>query len=309
MVASTIADLLAKDLPKLPFYIEGGILPKSGLMLLAGPTKLGKSFVIKTMMKNLAEGNPLFGCPLFNIPSKVRTLYVENEIGELGLQERARKVFGTMNSADAENMFYVPKEQAHKMKLDDLSGDGHHAWNTIIRSVAPQVVIIDPIAAFHTSDENDTIAVEKLYNRISEMQAINPQRAMSVVIVHHTGKANRAFRPSNIDWDPLDAYNSRGSSKFPDRPDTLFTLNRLSDLKNIDHKAWELEGRFVCRRSAGFDDFYLTVNEKDDGQVKFSRFKTSVPTIILDRTKPPAAGLKPKSGGDMQLLFQPFDPI
>lgn len=307
MVAKTMHDLMCKELPKLPFYIESGVLPKNGLMLLAGPTKIGKSFVIKSLMRDLAEARPLFGQNEFWIPEKVRSLYVENEIGEYGLQDRVLKSYGDMAAADLENMYYISKEDAHKMKLDDpLGTDGYGAWTSVIRDVAPQVLIIDPIAAFHTSDENDTIAVEKLYARIAQLQAVNPWQAMSVIIVHHTGKQNRAYRPQGMEWDPLDAYNARGSSKFPDRPDSLFTLNKLGPITGVEHKAWELEGRFVCRRSASPEDFILGVNEKDDGRVRFRRWKTGYATLVLDKTRGPIE--KKGTSENTQLSFAKFDP-
>lgn len=301
----TIADLLRKEVPRFPMYIEPAILPKGGTMVMGGAAKIGKSFVIKTMMRALASGTPLFGLGQFAVPGPVRTLYVENEIGEYGLQKRGSVIWGDMRERELENMYYITKEEAYRMKLDAplTAEDGFNAWKEVVKVIAPEVLIIDPIAAFHTSDENDSIAIEKLFTRIELLKSIHPERRMAVIIVHHAGKPAAKREDGR---DPLDPYSFRGSSKFFDRADSLFMLNRKKNIPNLNHEAWILEGRFTLRQGEGFDDVVLHVNELGDGQVRFNSFKSAAPGG-MPRLKIVHVPPGPDTLGGKQLTFEPAE--
>lgn len=249
-------------------------------MVIGGQAKIGKSFVVNSLLRALATGSPLFGLHQFSVSEPVRSLYVENEIGEIGLQTRALTGFADMEYRDRERMFYIPKDLASELKLDTpiTSEVGFNYWREIVGDVAPQVLIIDPLAAFHTTDENDAVEFEKIFHRLERLKAIHPERLMSIVVIHHSGKPSK-------DSDALNPYAMRGSSKIYDRPDTLLMLDRKKNLP-VDHEAWELDARFKVRQGPGFDDLKLHVNEHNDGLVKFAKFKTvggALPKLQMEK--------------------------
>lgn len=272
-VPKTMWELMNKELTRQAMRIEPGLLPKGGTMLIGGQTKIGKTFVVAEFCRALITARSLFSLESLSAPEEARVLYVEGEVGEWGTQKRARTAYSDIPERQLKNLFYITKEEAHAMKLDAPmhTSTGFTAWCTAVEKIAPEVLIIDPFAAFHTSDENDATEMEKVLQRIEKLKAIHPARQMSVILVHHTTK-------SPGDRDPLDHRNIRGSGKICDRVDTILMLDKKKNLKNLPHKAWELAARFVIRQDEGIDaDLRLHFNERADCRVRFAAWKTDDP--------------------------------
>jgi RecA-family ATPase len=263
-------DLLTKELAPVPMRIGPGVLPKGGTLLIGGQSKIGKTFLVNEISRALITATPLFGLPLLDCQEPTRVLSVEGEVGEWGVQKRARVSYAGVSEWAMKNLFYITKEEAHDMKIDSpmTSERGFNAWCEAVRAVKPEVVIIDPVAAFHGSNENESDEVEKIFARVEKLKAINPSKALSVILVHHTGKPAEGK-------DPLDKYSIRGSSKWVDRPDTIMMLERKANLKNLPHTAWQLNVRFTFRQAEDIDDMKLNFNERADCRVRFVGFKSA----------------------------------
>jgi RecA-family ATPase len=89
-----IYDLITRELENVPCWVGGNLLPKRGVLLFGGLEKIGKSFIGLEVARALSTGTPLFGYPDFVVEEKARVLLVEMEVGEYGLQDRTRAVFG-----------------------------------------------------------------------------------------------------------------------------------------------------------------------------------------------------------------------
>src|SRR5277367_3161954 len=92
IVAHRVSELLRRDFPDNPSFIEPSLLTKGGTLLLGGEAKCGKSFVMLEFCRALTTGKPLFGNPLFTVPEPVKVLYVEAENGERSCKERLTKI-------------------------------------------------------------------------------------------------------------------------------------------------------------------------------------------------------------------------
>lgn len=249
----------------MPSYIAPAILPVGGQLVFGGRAKVGKTFMMMEFARALALGETPFDCPLFTVPKPVRVLMIEQELGEIGLQRRAAKLFDGTMGRKADNLWYVSK--VPELKLD--TGGGVKLLRNLIEDVEPEVLILDPIGRMHSWDENNAQEMARMFGVLDQIQKATP--GMALIFSHHFGKPKDPRGGS----DPLDPYEFRGSSKFFDNPDSLVTLQRVRELPK-DWEAWSLKARFTLRHGESPDDIILHVNEHDDNRVRFDR-STSEP--------------------------------
>ena len=270
-----LVDLFEKDLPAYPCWISSDILPKGGLLLAGGFAKIGKTFIALEYARALATGANLFGCRDFRVDRPARVLYIEQELGERGFQKRIKPVFAQENRDLLEdNLFYVSKEP--QMKFDSM--EGRLLILKAIEEVEPNVVIIDPMGKMHAGDENDAQHVEKLMNFTETIRKRFTSAGLAMVILHHFGKPPMAQRDKEV-FDPLNQYNFRGSSKWFDAPDTIQTIQRLTNIPGKEWQAWDLKTRFITRHGEEPPDLFLSVNRDADLRVRFEKYAGAVPKL------------------------------
>lgn len=228
------------------------------------------------LARALAIGCQPFDCPHMSIPKPVRVLFIEQELGEYGLQKRVKTIFKNENPrVYGENLWYVSKEP--KLKLD--TDMGVQAICDVIDECQPQVVIFDPAGKMHTLDENSNSDIEKLFNNVEKIKKRYRSLDLSVILSHHFGKPFvPQGGPNSPTPDPLSPYNFRGASKWFDAPDTLCTLARGRELAT-EHKSWELKARWTLRQDEGPDDMVLSVNKLNDLRVRYERKGGSLPAL------------------------------
>ncbi len=261
---SRLTDLINRPAVTYPSWIEPVVLPKGGLLVFGGHSKIGKSFQALEMTRALATGSNLFGYGGFKA-QECRVLYLEREIGEFGLQTRSREVFrGEDLSRIADNVWYVSQDP-------DLNLDTHSGINRIgehIDSTGANVLILDPVSHMFSVDENDATAMSKVFNNVEQLRKMFRGQGLSVVMAHHFGKPpNGKFADG---YDHLSFHNFRGSSKFFSAPDTLCTSWRAEEL-NLGWEAWRLKTRWICRQGESPPEMYLNVNANRDLRVVWER--------------------------------------
>jgi RecA-family ATPase len=209
----SVRELLSSPPEPNPQWIGGGMLPKQGILLLGGPAKTRKSFLALDLADSLTMGKPVWGVETLEVKEKASTLYVEGEIGPIELYRRLEMRYTTLKREPPENFTFVSKE---KNMLVDTSSGIHNLARYIEKSEA-KVVILDPISRLMMGEENDSNAVGALFRRLDDL--IVDFKELSIVMIHHHRK------PSTDDnYDPLSAYNFRGSSRFFDAPDSIISL-------------------------------------------------------------------------------------
>ena len=92
-VRRLVNDLILTPPVPQPMWVEPAILPKGGLLLFGGESKIGKSFLVLEMMRALATGEDMFGNPQFVIPERAKVVLIEQELGDYILRGRAVEVF------------------------------------------------------------------------------------------------------------------------------------------------------------------------------------------------------------------------
>lgn len=214
------------DMPELAQPLIEGVLRQGHKMLIAGPSKAGKSFALIELCIALAEGVQWLG---FNC-AQGRVLYVNLELDRASCLHRFKDVYTAMN--------LLPKN------LDKID-----IWNLRGRSVpmdklAPKLirrankknyiaVIIDPIYKVITGDENSADQMAKFCN---QFDLICTELGTAVIYCHHHSKGSQGGKRS------MD--RASGSGVFARDPDALLDL---TELEVTDALREQQANKLTCR--------------------------------------------------------------
>lgn len=193
----TARQLLATEFPPLNYVIGNGLLPEKGLLIVGGPPKSYKSFLLNTLAFHLVTGTHLFDTTrtrsggqverVFNIPKPQRVLYFEQEVGPYGMQSRLRPMIEAASpehrDAILDNLIIHSKDC--DLRLD--TKEGVKRFDTVIKPLKPDVVFIDPMVEYHTSDENSTKDISVFFHNLDKLRA---DYGFHTTMSHHAGKTN-----------------------------------------------------------------------------------------------------------------------
>jgi len=209
-----LIDLYNKPLPETAAWIDKGILPKSSILLLGGEAKIGKSLLVMDLMHYLRTGS----CPWLPVAELPRAvLYIEQEIGEIGLQMRVKTRYRDVQPPGG---IFICSKHPDFYHLDKVLG--RDALYRAIDETGAQVVVIDPISRCFLGDENSNTEVNRLFVSLDMVLERYRSEGLSIVLVHHFGKP--PLMTGELNRDPLSPYNFRGASKWFDAPDALITM-------------------------------------------------------------------------------------
>lgn len=273
-MATILSDFLTTEYKPEAFLIGRGILPVRAKMIVAGSPKANKSFFVLNMMLDLVRGRRLFdatyknGTPVFPVNEPARVLYLEQELGEQGLLERLKGKEGhpgLMSGLEAEGLQLFIQPRDTKMRLD--LPEGRDYISDIVKGVKPDVVVMDPMAKFHLSDENSAQemgAVMRVADHLIE------DFGCSVVLVHHIGKQSEENPKRGGD-------RLRGSSAIFGDIDTLVEVSRKSNEHALEPI---LELNFELRRGEPVESLFI--QRMRDGSVNWmgEGFQFGGPTLI-----------------------------
>ena len=211
------------DIPPLADCLIENVLRKGHKMLLAGPSKAGKSFALIELAIAIAEGCKWLG---FNC-AQGRVLYVNLELDRASCLHRFKDVYGALG-IKANNLRNIDiwNLRGKAVPMDKL------APKLIRRSEKKNytAVIIDPIYKVITGDENSADQMAAFCNQFDK---ICTQLQAAVIYCHHHSKGAQGGKKS------MD--RASGSGVFARDPDVLLDLSELeitADLKkSLDGKA------------------------------------------------------------------------
>lgn len=203
------------DLPDLAPPLIDGILRQGHKMLIAGPSKAGKSFFLIELTIAIAEGCDWYGYPC----TKGRVLYVNLELDKPSCLHRFADVY-----------------RAHRWQPDNLRNiDIWHLRGKAspMDKLAPKLirramkkgyiaVIIDPIYKVLTGDENSAEHMSKFCN---EFDKICAELNCAVIYCHHHSKGAQGSKKS------MD--RASGSGVFARDPDAMLDLIELEITDSI----------------------------------------------------------------------------
>lgn len=252
-MAEKLSDFLAKEIPVMPFVIGRGLLPVGGKLILAGSPKTGKSFLALNIVLDLVRGRRIFdatyhnGVPVLPVGKPWRVLYLEMELGEVGLLERlkgkdGRAALMTGIEAQGLELYLQPRDTA--MRLDTPQGRDY--IRGLLDNIKPEVVVVDPLAKFNLSNENDAQEMGAIMRAIDHYVE---DFKSAWIIVHHIGKQDPDPAKQKRGGDRL-----RGSSAVFADVDTLMEVTRLSSEHTLEPI---LKLQFELRRGEPIEDLFI----------------------------------------------------
>lgn len=199
------------DLPPLSPPLIAGVLRQGHKMLLAGPSKAGKSFALIELCIAIAEGIPWLGFAC----AQGRVMYVNLELDRASCLHRFKDVYKAMG---------VNPMDSHVENID--------IWNLRGKSVpmdklAPKLIrraskkkytaiVIDPIYKIITGDENSADQMAAFCNQFDKVAT---ELGCAVIYCHHHSKGAQGGKKSQD--------RASGSGVFARDPDALLDMSEL----------------------------------------------------------------------------------
>ena len=224
------AESLADDwesLPPLADALITGVLRKGHKMLLAGPSKAGKSFALIELCIAIAEGRPWLG--RFSC-AQGKVLYINLELDRASCLHRFKDVYTALG---------LPPQNLRNIDIWNLRGA-----SVPMVKLAPKLirraqkkgytaVILDPIYKVITGDENSADQMAKFCNQFDLVcRALD----CAVIYCHHHSKGAQGGKRS------MD--RASGSGVFARDPDAMLDMTELVPTDAIRE---QLHNKAACR--------------------------------------------------------------
>ncbi|HEV2810066.1 MAG TPA: AAA family ATPase [Acidimicrobiales bacterium] len=200
----TATELLAAVFPD-PKYVIPGIVPE-GLTIVAGPPKVGKSWLAMNGAVAVGSGGKAFG----RIPvEQGHVLYLALEDPGRRLQKRLRQVMA--EGPTPTHLTFIPEWP----RLDPIGLGMLEAWITAHPGV--RMVIVDVFARIRPPADESTGIYASDYAALIPLKDIADRYGIAVVVIHHTRKQKAD--------DFLDTLS--GTQGIAGAADTVVTMERL----------------------------------------------------------------------------------
>lgn len=280
-------DLLTDQTPDEPDYIEPNFLGPSTFLLIAGPPKAQKSFLLMELLTSCATGTTFLG-GRFTVPRPLKVFYLQAEMGRKLLKKRAQMMSFLPPEHKAllgRNLFVT--ERFH-MLLDEAGVAA--AAETIMAAFpdgGPDIIAIDPLANLFDGESEDKApeVMAFLTQRVEALRrAVNPKAA--VVMVHHSAKKNA----EDMNRDPFVAI--RGSGALRGYYDTGVIIYRKSE------EAPERKIFIECRNGESPEPMTVRLTDRGTFEVQDNSLQGVSPTtaqLILDEIRAAWMAGKPLS--------------
>ena len=214
------------DLPPLSDPLIVGVLRKGHKMLIAGPSKAGKSFALIELCIAIAEGTAWLGFPC----ARGRVMYVNLELDRASCLHRFKDVYDALGQ-EARHIGDIDiwNLRGSSVPMDKLAPK-------LIRRASRKnyaAVIIDPIYKVLTGDENSADQMAAFCNQFDK---VCHELGAAVIYCHHHSKGYQGQKRS------MD--RASGSGVFARDPDALLDL---TELEPTDALRKQEENKAACR--------------------------------------------------------------
>lgn len=198
-----------ESLPELAPCLIEGVLRKGHKMLISGPSKAGKSFLLIELCISIAEGKKWLGWRC----AKGKVMYVNLELDRSSCLHRFKDVYESLGwNPDHLKNIDIWNLRGKSVPMDKLAPK-------LIRRAAKKeyvAVIIDPIYKVITGDENSADQMAKFCNQFDK---VCTELGCAVIYCHHHSKGNQGGKKS------MD--RASGSGVFARDPDAMLDLIEL----------------------------------------------------------------------------------
>ncbi|MDR7813359.1 AAA family ATPase [Lacrimispora sp.] len=214
-----------ENLPELAPTLIDGLLRQGHKMLIAGPSKAGKSFLQIEMCIAIAEGKQWLNWAC----TQGKIMYVNLELDRASCLHRFKDVYQALG--------WQPKNLKN-IDIWNLRGKSRPMDKLapmLIRRAAKKnyiAIIIDPIYKVITGDEN---SADQMSNFCNQFDKVCTELGVAVIYCHHHSKGSQGGKKS------MD--RASGSGVFARDPDALIDL---IELETTEELMKQQENRAVC---------------------------------------------------------------
>lgn len=225
-----------ENLPELSPCLIENVLRKGHKMLIAGPSKAGKSFLQIELCIAIAEGKKWLQWQC----AKGRVLYVNLELDRASCLHRFKDVYTAMG---------IRPESLRNIDIWNLRGKSvpmDKLAPKLIRRAAKKdytAIIIDPIYKVITGDEN---SADQMANFCNQFDLVCTELGCAVIYCHHHSKGSQGSKKS------MD--RASGSGVFARDPDALLDLIELETTEPLIKQE---ENKAVCRECKQYLDAHF----------------------------------------------------
>ena len=197
------------NLPELAPPLIAGVLRQGHKMLIAGPSKAGKSFLQIEMCIAIAEGREWLGWKC----TQGRVLYVNLELDRASCLHRFRDVYQALGwKPDNLKNIDIWNLRGKSRPMDKLAP-------MLIRRAAKKnyiAIVIDPIYKVITGDEN---SADQMANFCNQFDKVCTELGVAVIYCHHHSKGGQGSKKA------MD--RASGSGVFARDPDAMLDMIEL----------------------------------------------------------------------------------
>jgi RecA-family ATPase len=233
------------NLPELSEPLIDNVLRKGHKMLLAGPSKAGKSFALIELCIAIAEGRKWLGWSC----TRGKILYVNLELDRASCLHRFKDVYDKLG--------YLPQNISN-IDIWNLRGKSipmDKLAPKLIRRAAKKdyiAIVIDPIYKVITGDENSADQMALFCNQFDK---VCTELGCAVIYCHHHSKGSQGGKRS------MD--RASGSGVFARDPDALLDLIELELTEEI---ITQEENKLICDVCINFLNDHIEGWEDDVSQ-------------------------------------------
>lgn len=235
------------NLPELSKPLIDGVLRQGHKMLIAGPSKAGKSYALIELCCAIAEGRTWMGFSC----AQGRIMYVNLELDRASCLHRFKDVYDALNwlpnnlsNIDVWNL------RGKSVPMDKLAPK-------LIRRAAKKnyiAIIIDPIYKVITGDEN---SADQMAHFCNQFDKVCTELGCAVIYCHHHSKGMQGQKRS------MD--RASGSGVFARDPDALLDLIELNITDDLRKQEQNKAACAACIKylNRNYDDWDDKISQDD----------------------------------------------
>jgi len=167
--------------------IRRRFLYKGGMLLLCGPTGIGKSSFLMQLIMHMAIGRPLFGITTgraYERGMRILLVQAENDEGDLA-EMRDGVLAGCEDFSEADRL-----EACSRIDVVTLTDKTREAFamelGSLIAEKPVDLVVVDPAFAYLGGDSNSQKDVSRFMREL--LNPLVKERNIGLMLVHHTNK-------------------------------------------------------------------------------------------------------------------------
>lgn len=205
------------NMPPLKEELIPGILRVGHKLLLSGPSKAGKSYMLMNLAVSLAEGIEWLGQRC----RQGKVAYVNLELDEASCYHRFKEIYSRRHlEPKCIKNIHIWNLRGHSVPMNKLAPILIHRF----KDKGFEAVIIDPIYKVITGDENNATDMSEF---CSYFDRVATEMGVATIYCHHHSKGARGKYANAMD-------RSSGSGVFARDPDAILDLSELNVNKYAD---------------------------------------------------------------------------